>query len=194
MSDKKKINTNEQADGEKKRRFGKKSIITLVVSSVLVLALTGCAIAGVFNFEFNYEKRDLSKFISVPEELYNSFDVTVNIPEITDFDVEEEVVKLLYSKRITPEGRIFSSKNVTISAGDVAYIYFRGYTLEDGVKAYFDGGCNFDGTYTTLEIGKGDFIPGFESGLIGKNQQNYATLNKRTSGVVAEGDLLLRVA
>ena len=82
MSDNKKINKNAEAEGEKKRRLGKKSWIAIIVSAVLVLALTGCAIAGVFNLEFNYEKRDITKYISVPEELYKSFDVTVNVPEV----------------------------------------------------------------------------------------------------------------
>ena len=190
MSDNKKINKNAEAEGEKKRRLGKKSWIAIIVSSVLVLALTGCAIAGVFNLEFNYEKRDITKYISVPEELYKSFDVTVNVPEVTDKDVKEEILKLLYSKRIKPEGKIVCDDNVTISAGDVANIYFRGYTVENGIKKYFDGGCNFDGAYYELGIGEGKFVSGFESGLVGKNQQDYATLNKRTSGVVNEGDLV----
>ena len=189
MSDNKNTYEIEEVES-KKREFGKKGWIITVVSIVLVLALTVGVLVAVFNRDFDYRKNDLSKYINVPESLYKSFNVDINIPLITDADVNEEIIKLLYSKRITPEGPLYSSKDVTISAGDVAYVYFRGYTEENGVKSYFDGGCNFDSTYAALGIGAGDFIPGFESGLIGKNQNDYATFKRRTRGTVADGEIV----
>ena len=99
----------------------------IIISSVaLALVMIGCIIVGAIGFRFDYEKRNISRYISVPEALYTSFDVKIDIPEITEFDINEEIVKLLYEKRIVPEGPIYSYKNVTISAGDVVHLYCRG--------------------------------------------------------------------
>lgn len=176
------------------KKSNKKWLI-IISSAVLTVALLVGFIAYYIGFGFNYEKRNISKYISVPEELYTSFDVKVDIPTITEFDINEEIVKLLYDKRIVPEGPIYSYNNVTISAGDIVYFYCRGYIEENGIKKYLDGQCNFNESYTSVgvglgKLGDGKSIPGFESGLIGKNPQDYATLNKKTSGVVVDGDMV----
>lgn len=176
----------------KKKKLSKKGLITVIVSAALLLSLVVGVVVGVIinNTEFDYENKDLTKYVTVPDELFKSFNVSVNIPEITEKDVLEEIYKLQCAKKITPEGPIYSMPNVTISAGDVAYIYYRGYTMENDIKTYFDGGCNFSGDFQKLEIGSGSFIPGFESGLIGKNQQNYATIEAKKSGAIAENDII----
>lgn len=181
---------NEAATTEKK--LSKKGLITLIVASVLLLAIAVGVAVGIIvsRKEFNYEKRNLDKYVDVPEELFKSFNVTVNIPEITEKDVLEEIYKLQCAKKITPDGPVYSKPNVTISAGDVAHIYYRGYTMENGIKTYFDGGCNFNSTAHVLEIGSGSFISGFESGLIGKNQQDYETIEVKRSGRIASGDII----
>lgn len=167
-------------------------ISSLTLALVLIVSLIIGAVRG---FDFDYEKKDISKYIRVPENLYTSYDVKIDIPEVTDFDVNEEIIKLLYDKRIVPEGPIYSYNNVTISAGDVVYFYCRGYIEENGVKKYLDGQCNFSESYESIAIGlgklgEGKSVPGFESGLIGKNPQDYATFNKKTSGVVEDGDIV----
>ena len=142
---------------------------------------------------FDYLEVDLTEYISVPQSLYKGYGVKIDIPEITDSDVEEEVIKILCDHKIIPDGPIYSSQDVTISAGDVASIYYRGYTVEDGVKKYFDGGCNFGESKLKnleLEIGSGTFVPGFESGLIGKNGKDYATLTRKENGTVSPGDII----
>ena len=188
----KEVVENVEPQVEVKRR--KKPVI-IISSALLALVLIGSVIAVSIGFSFNYEKSNISKYITVPESLYTDFDVKIDVPEITEFDVNEEIVKLLYEKRIVPEGPIYSYKNVTISAGDVVYLYCRGYLEEDGVKKYLDGQCNFNESYISIgiglgKLGEGKSIPGFESGLIGKNPQDYATLNKKTSGVVEDGDIV----
>ena len=194
MSDNKTTIQNETSSETKK--LGKKGLITIITSAVVLFAIVVGLIIGVvvsdsgFNSEFKYEKRDLTKYVNVPTELIKSFNVTVNIPEITEADVLEEIYKLQCSKKIVPETPVYSKPNVTISVGDVAYIYYRGYTLENGVKTYFDGGCNFNSAITALEIGSASFIPGFESGLIGKNQQDYATISVKNSGFIAADDIV----
>ena len=186
----------QESTGEKK--LGKKGIIAIIVSAVLLVGITvGIIVAATINnSSFNYKKKNMSKYVYVPEELYKSFNVTVDIPEVTDNDINEEVLKLLCAYKIVPDEPVLSYPYVNggISAGDVVNLYYRGYTEENGVKTYFDGGCNFGDTYTALEIGSGTFIPGFESGLIGENDTNnkksYATLTKANSGVVRPGDII----
>ena len=175
----------------KKEKLSKRAITIIVSSAVLFAIVLSIAIVAVINLStFNYEKKNLGRYVTVPENLFKSYNVTVEIPEITDKDVTEEIYKLLCSRKITPEGPIYSMPNVTISAGDVVYLYYRGYTMENDMKTYFDGGCNFNGNVTSLEIGSGTFITGFESGLIGKNQQNYATIDVKKSGTIAENDII----
>ena len=177
------------------QRSRRKPVIIISSLALALVLIVSLIISAVGVFDFDYEKKDISKYIHVPENLYTSYDVKIDIPEVTDFDVNEEIIKLLYDKRIVPEGPIYSYNNVTISAGDVVYFYCRGYIEENGVKKYLDGQCNFSGSYESIAIGlgklgEGKSVPGFESGLIGKNPQDYATFNKKTSGVVEDGDIV----
>ncbi len=77
--------------------------------------------------------------------------------DATDEEVENEIKNLLErnSRLITVEDR-------AVQTGDIADINFEGFV--DGVA--FDGGKgeNFD-----LEIGSGQFIPGFEDQIVGHN-------------------------
>ena len=141
--------------------------------------------------DIDYLTTNLSEYVYVSESLYKNYNVEIKIPEVTDKDVEEEIIKLLCSRKIVPEHLIDDASGIIVSVGDRVNLFYRGYTIENGVKTYFDSECNFaDTTYTTLEIGSGAFIPGFESGLIGKNQNDYATLSKFESGTVESGDII----
>ena len=170
-----------------KKMFAMLALVAIVLS--MMLSVTACK-KKKKEVTFDYSTSDLSEYLYVPENLYKNYSVKINIPEITDFDVEEQIVKLLCKNKITPDGPIYSLPNVVISAGDVANIYYRGYTEEDGIKSYFDGGCNFADQYTSLEIGSGTFVPGFESGLIGKSKVGYATMTKVTKGSVESCDII----
>ena len=179
-------------EGEGKK-LGKKGIIAIVAAVVaLAIIIVGIIILANRDKSFDYNKAKLSKYVYVPEEMYKGYNVTINIPEITDADVEEEIIKIQCANKITPEGPIYSYPNTVISAGDMVTLYYRGYTLENGVKKYFDGGCNFasEVSKTELEIGSGSFVPGFESGLIGETAEKYAQLNRLESGTVKEGDII----
>ena len=189
-SDKKKVSEKQATE---KKKLGKKEILIIVFAAVAFIGITLGIVLGIMyenKRSFDYNTADLSKYVSLDSKYYNGYKVTIDIPEITDEDVEEEFLKLLCANKIIPDGPVYNVPGVTISVGDIANIYYRGYTMENGVKTYFDGGCNFADTYDELEIGSASFIPGFEAGLIGKNQNDYATLLKRESGVVAETDLI----
>lgn len=200
MSDNKNVknkNNEENKATEKKatekKKLGKKEILIIVFAAVAFIGITLGIVLGILyenKRNFDYNTSDLSKYISLDSKYYNGYKVEINIPEITDVDVDEEILKLLCANKIIPDGPVYNVPGVTISVGDEVNIYYRGYTMEDGVKTYFDTGCNFASSFATLEVGSGTFISGFETGLINKNQNDYATLTKRESGVVGENDLI----
>ncbi len=84
---------------------------------------------------------------------------------VTDEEVDAEIKNLLErnSRLVTIEDR-------AVQSGDITDINFEGFV--DGVA--FDGGKgeNFD-----LEIGSGQFIPGFEDQIIGKNSGEEFDVN-----------------
>ena len=88
---------------------------------------------------------------------YKGLDVTREEKEVTDEDVEAELNKLLdrNSRMVTVEGR--AAEN-----GDTVDFDFDGYV--DDVA--FDGG---KAEHYSLVLGSGQFIPGFEDQIVGKN-------------------------
>ena len=191
-------NAKEALTAEEKKRLDATKVFLLVFAIVAFIGITASIVIPIVNKMknkkqsafFDYMNEDLSEYLYVPAELYKDYEVTVNIDAVTDFYVENEIVKVLCANKVKPSKTPINKPNVTLSAGDVANIYYRGYTIEDGVKTYFDGGCNFNDTYTALEIGSATFIPGFEYNLIGKNQKDYATLNRVFNGYTEPGDII----
>ena len=185
-----------QVELEEKKRFDATRIFLIVFAAVaLVGILTSLVFALVPTFtkdkSLDYLKGDLSKYVYVPYDLYTGYTVTVDLPTVSDRDVEYEILELLCTHKVTPETPVANLPGVTVGAGDIANIYYRGYTLgEDGTKNYFDGGCNFNDSVYALEIGSGTFIPGFEYNLVGKNQKDYATMTKITEGNTQPGDMV----
>lgn len=103
----------------------------------------------------------------------------------TDDDVTDYIHNLQETYLV---GCPTEEKNTTreIKRGDTVYIYYCGYV--DGVA--FEGGCNMgQASPFALEIGSGQFISGFEDGLIGVIP-SQTSLVKTTSGTVAANDLV----
>ncbi|MBE6756952.1 MAG: trigger factor [Ruminococcaceae bacterium] len=96
---------------------------------------------------------------------YKGLDVTREEKEVTDEDVEAEVNKLLdrNSRMVTVEGR--AAEN-----GDTVDFDFDGYV--DDVA--FDGG---KAEHYSLVLGSGQFIPGFEEQIVGKNAGDEFDVN-----------------
>ncbi len=88
---------------------------------------------------------------------YKGLDITREEKEVTDADVEDEVKKLQdrNSRMVTVEGR-------AAETGDTVDFDFDGYV--DDVA--FDGG---KAEHYSLVLGSGQFIPGFEEQIVGKN-------------------------
>ncbi len=172
-------------------------IFLIVFASVALLGIIASIIVGVAlnsknKKSFDFMTADLSKYVYVSEALYDGYGVDINIPEPTELDVEYAIIELRCANKTKPDDKTpINAPGVTIDVGDVANIYYRGYYYDDdGIKTYFDGGCNFDESLYSLEIGSGEFIPGFEYNLINKNQKDYATLEKLSSGQTQYGDIV----
>ena len=174
---------------EAKRQRNTKIFIISFGILALIGILTSVFFALNAKFDFfnktdksiNFMKDDLSKYIYVSPDIYASYDVTIDLQKPTELDFNNAVIQTLCKNKITPDTAPTFKKNVTISAGDVVGMYYRGYTLNGEEKVYFDGGCNFATGIYDLEIGSGSFVAGFEYNLIGENQQDHATLDRVTT-------------
>ena len=139
---------------------------------------------------------NISKYLKLSDEDYLGYEVNVTVPEPTDFDVNEKILQILCankSKTAENNGLWVVPLAAPIDNGWIVRIWYRGYTIdEDGNQVEFDGGCNFTASEPEkVEIGKGKFIPGFESGLIGKLITDYSTFTYNTSGFVESHDIVV---
>ncbi len=155
----------------------KKRIVALFLVIISLFSFASC------NRAFNYEKADLSKYINLSEDKYKNYTLEVDIAKPKAIEVDVEILKLLAKDK----GAALYDGNEVISAftvkpGSVVKIWYRGYLLdEEGKKVEVSGMSNFTGaTASSLEIGSGNFIPGFELGLVGKNTGDHSKFVKIT--------------
>ena len=197
MSKNKKNNTRAGTKGKNDKKMSLSAMIIAAVSAVLVLAFIVSLIVVIAinssNARIDYMKDNLSKYIYISKDDYKGYTIVIEPDEITDKDVDREILALLYSAR--EKESVYGSgyvKNVPITAGDIAYIYYRGYTVdENGVETELPRSCNFfDTEPMALSIGSLSFIPGFEEGLVGVVPAEYAQLEIRKSGKVLPDDVI----
>ncbi len=103
-----------------------------------------------------FDLGDISEYVELGE--YKNLQVTAMDTEVTDEDIENELKAQVENSEPSYE----EVTEGTVAEGDVANIDFEGKM--DG--EVFQGGT---GTDFNLKIGSGQFIAGFEDGLIGKN-------------------------
>ena len=186
-----KVNTEEAAA----RRTGAE-LFVIIFAAVALLAIVAsiivAVIVGASGKRVDYMNDNLGKYVYISESDYtNITGDSLAVEPVTDLDLEVKILSLLAKHKGSAKYGGKYVKNQNVNAGDVVYIYYRGFTLnEDGSRNYFDGGCNFSSADpSSLEIGSGSFITGFEYNLLGKNPKDYSTLNKySTSGDIGEND------
>lgn len=130
---------------------------------VLALAVLCCFTVVACNDE-GKELKDmkLSKYMELGE--YTNVEVSPVLSQVSDVRVQEQMQELFNTQVVD-----FGITDRAVAVGDIANIDFAGYI--DGVA--FEGGT---GRYN-LEIGSGDFIEGFEDGLIGVMPGEAVELN-----------------
>ncbi len=134
-----------------------KLITILSLSVVLIMALTACGAPK------PYSNIKLDDYVKVGK--YKGLEVKSFKVKVTDKDVNEQIKANRQNAQKTEE-----SKEGTVKKGDTVNIDFVGKI--DGKE--FEGGT---GQGQTLTIGSGQFIDGFESGLIGVKVGDKKTLN-----------------
>ena len=113
---------------------------------------------------FDYFAADMKDYVKLDTSVCNDLNVTISSDYIvTDSDVDEYIDALCFSKKtVANDGAKITGEPV--KKGDTAYIFYRGEI--DGEE--FPGMSNMsDETPKGLSIGSGQFIEGFEDGLIG---------------------------
>lgn len=179
-----------------KVKKSKKGII--IISAILAVAVIAGTVLGIWlatrDKTLDYMRDDLSKYITLTEDQYKNYTIDVPFETVTDAGISRERDKLLVqNKNKTPYDGGASYRSIPVTLGDVVTIWYRGYTVDkDGKEVDFNGGTSLTGAGTSLEIGSGSFIPGFEEALIGITPTDYTSLNdiRVTSGAVKAGDVV----
>lgn len=135
----------------------KKKIMALALAVLCCFTMVACSDEG-------KELKDmkLSKYMELGE--YTNVEVSPLMYQLSEYQVQEKVNEL-YRAHIANYGIV----DKAVENGDVVNIDFVGYI--DGAE--FNGGS---GNYN-LEIGSGDFIEGFEDGLINAMPNETVELN-----------------
>ena len=167
----------------------KKILSILILCALIVSALVSCSSDG----RIDFLKDNLSKYIYLSADYYKNYPVNVTMPVITDSDVERQILYLLYENRDenpTSDGAYIV--NEPISVGDVAYVLYRGYTVdENGVETEIENSSSLvAGELSPVTIGALKYVPGFEEGLIGVVPKDCVKFEKITEGSVEEGDVV----
>lgn len=147
----------------------KKRILALALAVLCCFTVVACNDEG-------KELKDmkLSKYMELGE--YTNVEVSPDLYPLTDEKVQAEVQALFNAQAFD-----YGVTDRAVEVGDVANIDFAGYI--DGVA--FEGGT---GQYN-LEIGSGDFIEGFEDGLIGAMPGETVELNLKFPENYGSADL-----
>ena len=94
-----------------KKKLGKKEILIIVFAAVAFIGITIGIVLGIMyenKRSFDYTTADLSKYVTLDEKYYNGYKVNISIPEITDTDVDEQMLKLLCANKIIPEDPVYN--------------------------------------------------------------------------------------
>ena len=180
------------------KNLSTKKLAIMITAGVVALVLLVLAIVSTVAYikddrGFDYLKSDLSKYIEFTGD-YKNFDLNIDIAKPHDIDVDITILNLLREDKPEKAWIKGSTANLKINPGDVVYIWYRGYLVDDeGNKiAEPDGMCNFANAEPhALEIGSNGFVPGFELGLNGQltGGENLYSFKKITTGKATEGSV-----
>ncbi len=143
----------------------KKTMTTLLAAIVTVTTLAGCSKANNSADAAYLKDMDLSKYVTLGE--YKGVTVEVESPEVADTEVDSYLQYVASSMEASVE-----VTDRPVQEGDTVNIDYAGKYADSGEA--FDGGTaqGYD-----LVIGSGQFIDGFEDGLIGANTGDTLDLN-----------------
>lgn len=176
--------------------------LIIIISALAALAVVGGIILGVFlanrDKSIDFWNDNLGRYIKISEEQYKNYQLPeIPLEKVSAEGLQRKINKLLVSnknKEALYEGAYVT--NLPMTLGDVAYIWYRGYTVdENGVETDFAGGTNFSSeSATALELGSGSFVPGFEEALIGVVPNQHSSFSKISVGSIQPGDVIYLTA
>lgn len=191
-----------------KERLTRKQIIILISVMLIAVMISGAIIGTVVALKKiedpNFMKARLSRYISISEDDYTGYKIDIPLDKFSDTDLLRKVNKLICEHKTLNEhykGKF--AKSEPLSLGDEAYLYYRGYTVdENGREKDFLGSSNFaDDDPIILEVGTGniigengavagEFIGGFGEALLGIVPIEHTEFKKLYSGRVMPGDVI----
>ena len=191
-----------------KERLSRKQIIILIAVMLVAVMISGAIIGAVVASKKaedpDFMRARLSKYISISEDDYTGYKIDIPLDTFSDSDLLRKVNKLICEhKTLNEQYKGKFAKSEPLSLGDNAYIYYRGYTVdENGREKDFLGSSNFaDEEPIILEVGTGniidkngevagEFIGGFGEALVGIVPIEYTAFEKIYSGRVMPGDVI----
>ena len=152
----------EQPIIKKKKKLDKTNVIVIVVCAVIVLACLGFV-------AFKLGWINLEKKVKEKMELndYSQIEVLKSAVEVTDETVNSYIDSLLQSQTTQEQ-----ETEGVVAEGDLLTIDYKGKLTTTGEE--FAGGTAEDQSCT---VGAGQYISGFEEGLVGKNIGSTVTVN-----------------
>ena len=143
----------------------KKKVALLLSMLLLAVSLTACGEKGKDNENINVTEMKVEKYVTLGE--YKGLAVTAPKVEVNSVE-KEQLMRQVFNQYITKDKD--GVLEGAIKNGDYVNIDYEG--KKDGVA--FAGGT---ATGQSLGIGTNQFIPGFESGLVGVNVGETVDLN-----------------
>ncbi len=152
--------------------YGKRAL-AFVLLLLMMIPLTACGgdgNEGGTEQGFDYENCNFSEYLTLDLAAYEGTEISVPLAKTVTKEEEEKALNELlryYGTEIDVVDR-------AAVEGDTLKIYYRGVLVaEDGTEKAFDGGTAMSfGKPSKLTLGSGQFIPGFEEGLVGVVPQN----------------------
>lgn len=152
----------------------KKKLLAILLAAATVFSMAACGSDNEnenqdANDAFVLSEENLDSYVTLNEG-YDVFNVEIAPIEVTDDTINTQIDNLIYDKAADNE-KLQNLVNRPVENGDVVMIDYVG--TKDGEA--FAGGTSTSAT--DLTIGSGQFIPGFEDGLIGVNPGETVVLD-----------------
>ncbi|MBQ7356043.1 MAG: hypothetical protein IJW66_01470 [Clostridia bacterium] len=187
------------AAAAEKKRLSESAKNKIIIFSLVGALLLGAIIISIFAIidyvkrdpNFDYLTADLDRYVYLSEEDYKDYEIKLDIAKPHEIDVDVVMFNLLASnvkEHGSGDSAVYYTTNRVMGAGDHVFIYYRGYLKDkDGNTVEVNGMCNFSSESSQeLTLGSGQFVPGFELALDGKNIDLFPKFEKITSGNVSE--------
>lgn len=136
---------------------------------------------------YPFPSLDVTAYCSLPASAWEN--MTVALDETAYTVSDEDVlasIHALQAKYIENCPTIHQITDRTAQKGDTVYIYYAGYV--DGLP--FSGGCNIVKGPDALTLGSGQFIDGFEDGLVGVLPTDTSMVRRQSGDIVQADDIV----